>query len=81
MSQKRMYNVKCTDCGISATVPFNPTKGKPVYCKTCFSKHRSKHQETGRSNMNMLDTKNAWAIYRDNWHGRKEEHQSIFQER
>ena len=77
MFQKRMFDVKCTDCGKSTTVPFEPTKGKPVYCKTCFSKHRIEHQE--RSIINMLDTKNAWAMHRDDWQGRKEEkHHGIF---
>jgi CxxC-x17-CxxC domain-containing protein len=77
MYQERMFNVKCTDCGKSTTVPFEPSKGKPVYCKTCFSKHRIKHQK--RPNMNMLDTRNRWAVYRDDWQGIKEEkHPNIF---
>ena len=78
MSQKRMFDVKCTDCGKSSTVPFEPTKGKPVYCKTCFSKHRIKQRERFRVNM-RFDIKNAWAIRRDNWQRRKEEHHSVFQ--
>jgi CxxC-x17-CxxC domain-containing protein len=78
MYQKRMFNAKCTDCGKSTTLPFEPAKGKPVYCKTCFSKHRIKYQE--RSNLNVNDTKHAWAIFRDDWQGRKEEkHHNIFQ--
>jgi CxxC-x17-CxxC domain-containing protein len=77
MSQKRMFDVKCTDCGKSTTVPFNPTKGKPVYCKTCFSKHRINQRE--RSGVNTrFDMKNAWAIRGDNWQGRKEVHYSVF---
>jgi len=80
MYQKRMFDVKCTDCGKSATVPFEPTKGKPVYCKTCFSKHRTKPQE--RSSVNVrFDMKNAWAIQRDNWPRSKVEPHSVFQRR
>ncbi|MEJ2240941.1 MAG: hypothetical protein P8Y18_02195 [Candidatus Bathyarchaeota archaeon] len=41
-----MYEVKCTECHKSTTVPFEPTKGKPVYCKTCFSKHRTTRRKT-----------------------------------
>jgi len=75
-----MFEVKCTDCGKSATVPFKPTKGKPVYCKTCFSKHRQNHQKRSSVKRNF-DMKNAWAIRGDNWQGKlKKEHQSIFQE-
>lgn len=77
MSQKRMFDVKCTDCGKSTRVPFEPTKGKPVYCKTCFSKHRIKQQERPRMNK-RFDMKNAWAIRRDCWQGSKEEHRNIF---
>ena len=77
MSQKRMFDVKCTDCGKSATVPFEPTKGKPVYCKTCFSKHRIKQREMS-SVSTRFDMKNAWAIRGDKWYGRKEVHQSVF---
>jgi len=80
MSQKRMFEVKCTDCGKSATVPFKPTKGKPVYCKTCFSKHGQK-QRKGSIVKRNFDMKNAWAIRGDNWQGtRNEEHRSVFQE-
>ena len=77
MSQKRMFNVKCTDCGKSTTVPFEPTKGKPVYCRTCFAKRRSKQQEMP-SVSERFDMKNAWAIRGDKWQGRKEVHQSVF---
>jgi CxxC-x17-CxxC domain-containing protein len=42
MSQRKMFEIKCTDCGKTATVPFKPTKGKPAYCRTCFSKHKSR---------------------------------------
>jgi CxxC-x17-CxxC domain-containing protein len=79
MSQKRMYEVKCTDCGKSATVPFEPTAGKPVYCRTCFAKHRQpRRSESGvKQRFNM---KNAWAIRGDNWQGaRNEENSSMFQ--
>jgi len=28
----------CSDCGLETTVPFKPTKGLPVVCRTCFQK-------------------------------------------
>ena len=78
MTEKRMFDVKCTDCGKSTTVPFEPTKGKPVYCRTCFSKHRSNPRE--RSNVSIsFDMKNAWAIRGDKWQGRKETRHNVFQ--
>jgi len=30
-------HVKCSGCGIDTTVPFKPTQGRPVLCRTCFS--------------------------------------------
>ncbi len=77
MSQKRMYDVKCTECGKATTVPFEPTKGKPVYCRTCFSKRRNNQQERA-SVSTRFDMKNAWAIRGDNWQGRKVLHQNVF---
>lgn len=31
-------HVVCSDCGAETTVPFKPTQGKPVLCRTCFQK-------------------------------------------
>jgi CxxC-x17-CxxC domain-containing protein len=73
---KRTFNVKCTDCGKSTTVPFEPTKNKPVYCRTCYSKNKINNK--GKSNMSILNTENAWAIYRDGWQVRKEEKNHSF---
>jgi CxxC-x17-CxxC domain-containing protein len=65
-----MFDVKCTECGKSATLPFKPTKGKPVYCRTYYSKHRSNQQR--QSNVNTrFDMNNPWVIRGDNWQGRK----------
>lgn len=30
--------VICASCGIQTHVPFQPTNGKPVYCRSCFTK-------------------------------------------
>jgi CxxC-x17-CxxC domain-containing protein len=76
MSQKRMFNLKCTDCGKATTVPFEPKEGKSVYCKICFQKHRTNNQE--RSYATIFNNNNAWAMHRDNWKGRKEEKHNIF---
>jgi CxxC-x17-CxxC domain-containing protein len=36
--------VKCALCGIETTVPFNPTQGRPVYCRDCFLRMRASAQ-------------------------------------
>lgn len=35
-----MHKATCSDCQSECEVPFEPTKGKPVYCRQCFPKHR-----------------------------------------
>jgi len=33
----------CSDCGKEITeLPFEPTPGRPVYCKECWAKRREK---------------------------------------
>jgi CxxC-x17-CxxC domain-containing protein len=37
---REMFEAVCSNCGKTASVPFRPTSGKPVYCDDCFSKRR-----------------------------------------
>jgi CxxC-x17-CxxC domain-containing protein len=37
---RKMYPAKCADCGADTEVPFEPTEGRPVYCRDCYPKHR-----------------------------------------
>ena len=30
-------HVTCSECGSNTTVPFKPTQGRPVMCRTCFA--------------------------------------------
>ena len=39
--ERKMYPIKCSDCGTDAEVPFEPAADRPVYCKECLPKHRS----------------------------------------
>ena len=65
MSQKRMFEIICDDCKKASTVPFEPRKDKPVYCKTCFSKYKAKRKEAPVLTKS-LDMKNAWVTRRGN---------------
>jgi CxxC-x17-CxxC domain-containing protein len=38
--QREMHKAVCADCGKECEVPFQPTEGRPVYCRDCYSKHR-----------------------------------------
>jgi CxxC-x17-CxxC domain-containing protein len=37
---------ECSECGISTTVPFKPTQGRPVLCRQCFKNKRPAATET-----------------------------------
>ena len=39
-SSRAPYQAVCDDCNMSATLPFRPTQGKPVYCRSCFKARR-----------------------------------------
>jgi len=44
-SHRQMYqgHWTCADCGAEITeLPFEPTPGRPVYCKECWTKRREK---------------------------------------
>jgi len=38
---RKMYPMKCADCGKDSEVPFEPKPDRPVYCRECLPKHRS----------------------------------------
>jgi CxxC-x17-CxxC domain-containing protein len=39
--ERTFYDVTCDGCGKQTQVPFNPTNGKPVYCRECYSARRA----------------------------------------
>lgn len=38
--RRKMYDAVCSGCGKAAKVPFRPIRGRPVYCRECYPKHR-----------------------------------------
>jgi CxxC-x17-CxxC domain-containing protein len=74
-----MFEIKCSNCGKTDTVPFEPKADKPVYCSSCFSEERAKRQKT-RTLSFGFNEKNAWARRHESFKGRKEEKpSSVFQ--
>jgi len=65
-SQRNGTEIKCSDCGKTATVPFKPTAGKPVYCRECLPKHVSKRFDS-RANTANENQKQAWSRRRTDW--------------
>jgi CxxC-x17-CxxC domain-containing protein len=41
VKQKIEVNVTCAQCGQQTTVPFYPSQGRPVYCRSCFMTGRT----------------------------------------
>jgi CxxC-x17-CxxC domain-containing protein len=39
---RQMHPAVCASCGKETEVPFEPRSGRPVYCKECFAKQRSR---------------------------------------
>ncbi len=37
---RQRYPITCQQCGREDTVPFKPSGGRPVLCRTCFSSSR-----------------------------------------
>ncbi|MGA2385988.1 MAG: CxxC-x17-CxxC domain-containing protein [Candidatus Bathyarchaeia archaeon] len=58
--QRTLHEAKCTVCNQTAMVPFEPTPGKPVYCKACFAK-RATTQPARTSTSYNFEPKQAWA--------------------
>ena len=38
---REMFTATCSSCGKEASIPFQPTSGKPVYCSDCFALRRA----------------------------------------
>ena len=39
--QREAFEVVCSECGATTTVPFKPSGDRPVYCRDCFQKRRN----------------------------------------
>jgi CxxC-x17-CxxC domain-containing protein len=37
----------CSECATETTVPFKPTQGRPVLCRSCFQKQNGKSVRAG----------------------------------
>lgn len=40
--ERVMFTVTCAECGKEARVPFEPKADRPVYCRDCYSNHKSR---------------------------------------
>ena len=49
-TERTYYYAVCDDCGGEAKLPFEPTKGKPVYCSACHEKHMAERRKQREGN-------------------------------
>lgn len=47
--QRVEVTVHCAQCGQQTTVPFYPSQGRPVYCRSCFLANRAVETEISQS--------------------------------
>ena len=50
VAKPSQHQAVCDDCGVSTTLPFRPTQGKPVYCRPCFNSRRRVSSSMGSTN-------------------------------
>lgn len=41
-----MHTAHCSECGAETQVPFVPSSGRPIYCRTCYQAHRQQDRST-----------------------------------
>jgi CxxC-x17-CxxC domain-containing protein len=45
----------CAKCGLETTVPFRPTKGLPVLCRSCFQLLRNGTESDGKESKETVE--------------------------
>ena len=53
------HQAVCDDCGMSATLPFRPSQGSPVYCRSCFKARRQGLSSTSTVGANASRSRTA----------------------
>ena len=38
---REMHTVTCAGCGAETQVPFEPSQGRPVFCRECYAKQKT----------------------------------------
>ena len=54
------HQTVCDDCNMSATLPFRPTQGKPVYCRQCFKARRQEASPTASAD-SIQSIQSTWS--------------------
>jgi CxxC-x17-CxxC domain-containing protein len=46
--RREMHKTVCADCGNNCEIPFIPRDNRPVYCNSCFAKHKPSDSRMNR---------------------------------
>jgi CspA family cold shock protein len=47
--EREMFAAVCSECGAETMVPFAPTSGRPIYCKSCFQSKKPRASGPSRA--------------------------------
>jgi CxxC-x17-CxxC domain-containing protein len=50
--QRIEVSVQCAQCGTQTTVPFYPSQGRPVYCRSCFLSSKGEEDQSNGADSN-----------------------------
>lgn len=59
---KTETRTECSGCGVETTVPFKPTQGRPVLCRSCFQMKRVPAAVAAVATMNSPEAQIAAAL-------------------
>ena len=60
---RRRRQVVCTECGASTTLPFRPSRDRPVYCSPCYKARRNGASSPARESSAPGDSPAAASIF------------------
>ncbi|CAN5897840.1 hypothetical protein BH24CHL4_BH24CHL4_23990 [soil metagenome] len=64
-SSETRFEIECAACGAATTVPFEPTNGRPVYCRPCYTAMRPENPVRSRSGRQDIRSTGAETTYAD----------------
>jgi CxxC-x17-CxxC domain-containing protein len=57
------FRVECAACGTATTVPFEPTNGRPVYCRACYAAMKGASTPSSRPDRHDVRSSGAETTY------------------
>lgn len=61
----QQVEITCAGCGVVTTVPFTPTPGRPVYCRSCYTSSRERGPAQSAAGRHDVSSSGAETTYAD----------------